>query len=110
MVIRELTTTATTTATASKADRSAGSNVRYEVAMDRLVWVAWRAFWIGLGAALVIVGQSVLAAPSGAASADAAPAPALEETAPARVRPFVSQKGAARFERVRSAVRAPHAS
>jgi hypothetical protein len=28
--------------------------------MDRLIWIAWRAFWVGLGASVVLIGQSVL--------------------------------------------------
>ena len=31
--------------------------------MDRLIWAAWRAFWVGLGASLVLIAQSVLAPP-----------------------------------------------
>jgi hypothetical protein len=31
--------------------------------MDRLIWLAWRAFWVGLGAAVVLVGQTMLAPP-----------------------------------------------
>ena len=27
--------------------------------MDRLIWISWRAFWVGLGASLVLVVQSV---------------------------------------------------
>jgi hypothetical protein len=26
--------------------------------MERLIWVTWRAFWIGLGASLVLIAQS----------------------------------------------------
>lgn len=27
--------------------------------MDRLIWVAWRAFWVGLGASAVVIAQSL---------------------------------------------------
>jgi hypothetical protein len=27
--------------------------------MERLIWVTWRAFWIGLGASLVLIAQSL---------------------------------------------------
>ncbi|MBX3233653.1 MAG: hypothetical protein KIT84_21140 [Labilithrix sp.] len=75
--------------------------------MDRLVWVAWRAFWVGLGASLVIVGQSMFAPAPPPAAADVA-APAVEESAPSQFQvptirgghPIVSQKRA----------RVPHAS
>ena len=40
---------------------SAPSHVMSEVTMDRLIWAAWRAFWVGLGASAVIVAQSLLA-------------------------------------------------
>ena len=52
---------------------SALSNVMSEGAMDKLIWAAWRAFWIGLGASAVIVGQSLLA-PVAPPAADVAPA------------------------------------
>jgi hypothetical protein len=26
--------------------------------MERLIWITWRAFWIGLGASLVLIAQS----------------------------------------------------
>jgi hypothetical protein len=32
--------------------------------MDRLIWAAWRAFWVGLGASAVLIGQSLLDARS----------------------------------------------
>lgn len=50
--------------------------------MERLIWITWRAFWIGLGASLVLIVQalapSVLphAHPPPSALADPAPAPA----------------------------------
>jgi len=63
---------------------SALSNVS-EGAMDRLIWAAWRAFWIGLGASAVIVGQSFLAP---APAADVAPAVEQHE-APVKHAPSV---------------------
>lgn len=36
-------------------------------AMERLIWVTWRAFWIGLGASLVLIVQAF--APSSIAPA-----------------------------------------
>lgn len=32
--------------------------------MDGLIRTAWRAFWVGLGASAVLIGQSVVAPPS----------------------------------------------
>lgn len=29
--------------------------------MERLTWISWRAFWVGLGAATVIIGQAIFA-------------------------------------------------
>lgn len=46
--------------------------------MDRLIWAAWRAFWVGLGASAVLIVQS-LAVPAPAAS----PAPPAVDTAKA---------------------------
>jgi hypothetical protein len=43
-------------------------------AMERLIWVTWRAFWIGLGASLVLIVQAF--APS-----SIAPSPAVEAKA-----------------------------
>ena len=34
-------------------------------AMERLIWVTWRAFWVGLGASLVLIAQAL--APSASA-------------------------------------------
>ncbi len=42
--------------------------------MERLIWLAWRAFWVGLGAAGVLVAQTLLAPP---------PAPSAEPAPPA---------------------------
>jgi len=52
--------------------------------MDRLIWLAWRAFWIGLGAAGVLVAQSLLAPPP---APSAEPAPVV---APAASTPIVA--------------------
>jgi len=74
--------------------------------MDRLIWAAWRAFWVGLGASAVLIAQSLLAPPPPAIST--APPPAVAEpieqpvAAPARVKsaapilsrnPFDSTRG-----------------
>jgi hypothetical protein len=32
--------------------------------MDRLIWISWRAFWVGLGASLVLIVQSLGSTPS----------------------------------------------
>lgn len=42
--------------------------------MDRLIWISWRAFWVGLGASLVLIVQSLAAHPSSEAPADPTPA------------------------------------
>lgn len=47
--------------------------------MDRLIWTAWRAFWVGLGASAVLIGQSLLDARSASM-----PAPPAAEVTPAR--------------------------
>lgn len=39
--------------------------------MDRLIWAAWRAFWVGLGASAVLIAQSVLAPRPAAVTAPA---------------------------------------
>lgn len=52
---------------------SAPSSVMSEGTMDRLIWAAWRAFWVGLGASAVIVGQSLLAPATPPSAADVAP-------------------------------------
>jgi hypothetical protein len=57
---------------------SAPSNVMSEGTMDRLIWAAWRAFWVGLGASAVLIGQS-LWAPS-------TPPPSAADMAPPAVR------------------------
>ena len=58
--------------------------------MDRLIRTAWRAFWVGLGASAVLIGQSVLSpAPHPGADPGAAPlvVPAGPDRAPAAVAP-----------------------
>ena len=32
--------------------------------MDRLIWISWRAFWVGLGASLVLIIQSLASSSS----------------------------------------------
>lgn len=49
--------TMTTTAKLSTESRVSTAS---EGVMDRLVWAAWRAFWVGLGASAVLIGQSVI--------------------------------------------------
>lgn len=51
--------------------------------MDRWIRTAWNAFWVGLGASAVLVGQSVLAP----AAPPAAPSPAAEPPAAPLVAP-----------------------
>jgi len=73
--------------------------------MDRLIWAAWRAFWVGLGASAVLIAQSLLAPPPAISTA---PPPTVAEpiappvAAPARVKsaapilsrdPFDSTRG-----------------
>ena len=62
--------------------------------MDRLIWTAWRAFWVGLGASAVLIAQSLL---EPGAAASATPAPAVDEAeAPAVLVPVpVRDKSAA---------------
>ncbi len=45
-----------------------------DTTMDRLIWVTWRAFWVGLGASAVLITQTLIA-PAPAASR---PVPAVE--------------------------------
>ena len=47
--------------------------------MDRLIWAAWRAFWVGLGASVVIVGQTLLAPVAPPSAAEIAPPPAVQQ-------------------------------
>ena len=49
--------------------------------MDRLIWVTWRAFWIGLGASAVLILQALLhPTETTAAAHPAAVAPGIEAT------------------------------
>lgn len=52
--------------------------------MDGLIRTAWRAFWIGLGASAVLIGQSVIAPQGGSAGVPGDPslAPMLAPAAP----------------------------
>jgi len=55
--------------------------------MDRLIWTAWRAFWVGLGASLVLIAQSLIATPAHTpadtnAAADASSCPSPTPRAP----------------------------
>ena len=55
--------------------------------MDGLIRTAWRAFWVGLGASAVLIGQSVLAPPApGPATLPGDPAVAPLVAPVARVR------------------------
>ena len=81
--------------------------------MDRLIWTAWRAFWVGLGASAVLIAQSLLEPPQ---AASVPPSPGVEEppsveTAPVRAKradpilsrnPFDATRGKA-IARVRNA-------
>ena len=49
------------------------TSATFERPMDRLIWAAWRAFWVGLGASLVLIAQSVLAPPPALSTAPAEP-------------------------------------
>lgn len=55
--------------------------------MNGLVTMAWRGFWVGLGAALVLVGQSLLASPPEVAPEDVPVAP--QAAPPPRANPPV---------------------
>lgn len=47
--------------------------------MDRMIRTAWNAFWVGLGASAILIGQTVLVPPT----APAPPAaPTVEQPAP----------------------------
>src|SRR5690242_5264121 len=53
-------------------------DAKRERTMDRLIWVSWRAFWVGLGAATVLIAQTLSRAPAASApepppTADMAP-------------------------------------
>lgn len=49
--------------------------------MERLTWISWRAFWVGLGAATVIIGQALFAPVPGPTAATPA-ANVVRELAP----------------------------
>jgi len=49
--------------------------------MDRLIRIAWRTFWVGLGASAVLIGQSVIASRGPAADAPAH----IEQPAPTTI-------------------------
>lgn len=53
--------------------------------MDRLIWAAWRAFWIGLGASAVLIAQSLISAPSHDNAAQLAPAHVTSVSATANI-------------------------
>ena len=53
--------------------------------MDRLIWAAWRAFWVGLGASAVLIAQSLLAPEPAALTV---PPPSVAE--PPIEQPFVA--------------------
>jgi hypothetical protein len=74
--------------------------------MDRLIWTAWRAFWVGLGASAVLITQSLLAAPASTApvppsSEDGPSAPLVE---PARAERDVPVTPQGRFDLTRGKV------
>jgi hypothetical protein len=54
--------------------------------MDRLVTIAWRAFWVGLGASAVLVAQMLASAPR-----ETPAAPAVQDAAPASALPMQGQ-------------------
>jgi hypothetical protein len=54
--------------------------------MDGLIKTAWRAFWVGLGASAVLIGQTLLASPPPPPRLEAPSAPLLAPaSAPAAV-------------------------
>jgi hypothetical protein len=55
--------------------------------MDRLIWTAWRAFWVGLGASAVLIAQSLLAPELPAAATTPAPPAVIEPASPAVASP-----------------------
>ena len=56
-----------------------------EGTMDRLIWGAWRVFWIGLGASAVLIAQSLITAPSHDTAARLSPAQVTTVSATANV-------------------------
>jgi hypothetical protein len=82
--------------------------------MDGLIRTAWRAFWIGLGASAVLIGQSVIVLPppgpatfpGDPAVAPAAPlAPAAAPLAPAAARRKSADPLSVRCESIGHALR-----
>lgn len=59
--------------------------------MDRAIRTAWNAFWVGLGASAILIGQTVLTPPAPPAPAP----PSIEEPAPAPppAKPLVAARG-----------------
>jgi hypothetical protein len=56
--------------------------------MDRLIKTAWRAFWVGLGASAVLIGQSIFApTPIVTPTTDPALAPVFPAPTPVVARP-----------------------
>ncbi len=72
--------------------------------MDRLIWTAWRAFWVGLGASAVLITQSLLAPPPAASTQ---PPPSITEpggapmAAPARAKDSDPLLSRSRFDGLR---------
>jgi hypothetical protein len=54
--------------------------------MDRLVTIAWRAFWVGLGASAVLVAQTLASAPR-----ETPPVPTVQDATPASSIPMQGQ-------------------
>jgi hypothetical protein len=79
--------------------------------MDRLIWTAWRAFWVGLGASAVLIAQSLLA-PAPAASTAPADSPASEVVAPIFARGAADSTSASEWRQLttKSRARLPNAS
>jgi len=50
--------------------------------MERIIWMAWRAFWVGLGASVVLIVQA-LAPLAPKVTVTRAPASSMEAPAPA---------------------------
>ncbi len=50
--------------------------------MDRLIWAAWRAFWVGLGASAVLIAQSLFAPAPAAFTAPPPNADVIESLVP----------------------------
>ena len=67
---------------------STASRVMSEGTMERLIGAAWRTFWVGLGASVVIVGARLAAPVPAPAAAEVAPAVEQHEVAPAKKSTF----------------------